>query len=105
MIARVDFSIKRGVTNPVTFVPVGSDGQPLPTAHLEKADLNIRPMYGLPIKIPLVIGAKGLTAVLQIEQTRDLQWRCARYEVKVAVRGVVQVIFEGNLTLESDLGV
>ena len=106
MTTRTDFAVKRGTTVPLTFAVLDGKGRPHPTLkHLDSAVLTIRLMSGDKITVPLTVKRGGVGTVLTAEQTRAWTWRWARYEVAVEVKGVRAVIYEGNLTLDNDLGV
>lgn len=103
--SKVDFELKRGTSEPLLFRPVDASGNLLKLSAVEWAVLNIRPMYGLPLKFDLTVTDDGLAINLQPSNTKHLEWTAADYEVKVSVRGIVKVIFEGRLKLSADLGV
>lgn len=105
MTARADFAVKQGTTVPLTFAVLDGKGKPHPSLkHLDSAVLNIRLMSGDTITVPLSVKHGGVCTVLTAEQTRGWTWRWARYEVAVEVKGIRSVIYEGNLTLDNDLG-
>lgn len=100
-----DFSVRRNTTMPLTFTVLDAKGRPHPTLkHLDSAILIIRLMSGDTITVPLSVKHGGVGTVLTAEQTRSWTWRWARYEVAVEVKGIRSVIYEGNLTLDNDLG-
>ena len=104
-ITKVDFELKRGTSEPLLFSPVDASGKLLSMSGIDSAVLNIRPLYGLPMRFDLAVTDDGLSVNLKPSDTKPLQWSVADYEVKVSVRGVVKVIFEGRLKLAADLGV
>lgn len=104
-IVKVDFDLKRGTHEPLLFRPVDASGKILKLSVIESAVLNIRPIYGLPMSFNLDVTDDGLSVILKPSDTKMLTWSVADYEVKVNVRGVIKVIFEGRLKLAADLGV
>lgn len=104
-ITKVDFELKRGTSEPLLFRPVDASGKLLSLSGIDSSVLNIRPLYGLPMRFDLAVTDDGLSVNLKPSDTKPLQWSVADYEVKVSVRGVVKVIFEGRLKLAADLGV
>jgi len=110
-INRVDFSVKRGTTSPITFVIVDGKGYVHPSLkHLDSATLVITPTSGDAVKVPLTVKPNtinsdgGVGTVLTAEQTTAWTWRWARYEVQVEIKGIRSVVYEGNLNLENNLG-
>ena len=65
---------------------------------------------GMQSKVPLTVKPNtinsdgGVGTVLTAEQTAAWTWRWARYVVQVEVKGIRSVVYEGNLTLENNLG-
>lgn len=105
MTARADFAVKQGTTVPLTFAVLDGKGKPHPSLkHLDSAVLTIVPTAGEAFALPLSTKPGGIGTVLTAEQTRGWRWRWARYSVRVTVKGVAAVIYEGNLTLERELG-
>lgn len=105
MTARADFAVKQGTTVPLTFAILDGKGEPHPSLkHLDSAVLTIVPTAAEAVTLPLSIKPGGIGTVLTAEQTREWRWRWARYSVRVTVKGVAAVIYEGNLTFETELG-
>lgn len=98
----VNFSIRRGDSTPILFQPLQSDGTPWPLQFVDAASLNVRPLYGVPMKIPLQVDSDGLRGFLNPADTQDLVWQTADYDVSVIVKGVLKTVFSGKIKLIRD---